>query len=424
MGFASAYLEDRALFPEIIKEAPDKNTGIIVVVPARNEPLIDNMLDSLILCSEPLCNVEVIIVVNAPPGEYENNKITLDTVRSWKMKHLNSFFRLFAFEAGLSSASGWGVGVARKTGMDEAVRRFNRINNPDGIILNLDADCRVDRNYFVAVLDEFSKNKNRSACSIYFEHPLSGNEFPGSIYKYIALYELHLRYFLQGLIYAGFPYAFHTVGSAIGVKASKYVKAGGMNRRQAAEDFYFVQKLVPAGGYFNLTETTVYPSPRPSTRVPFGTGATIGRLSERECADLLTYNPAAFDELRSFFSMAEELFFCRPDRLIHCYEHIPEGLRMFTGEKEFTEKLIEIKYNTSGLPSFGKRFFGWFNMFRIIKYLNSVHTDFFGRKPAEISASELLVKKDIVPVSEDPLNLLLQYRSLEKPGTVQLTHGY
>jgi len=34
MGFASAYLRERALFPEIIKEVPEKETGIIVVVPA------------------------------------------------------------------------------------------------------------------------------------------------------------------------------------------------------------------------------------------------------------------------------------------------------------------------------------------------------------------------------------------------------
>ena len=38
MGFASAYLEERALFPEIINEAPDKQTGIIVVVPSYDEP--------------------------------------------------------------------------------------------------------------------------------------------------------------------------------------------------------------------------------------------------------------------------------------------------------------------------------------------------------------------------------------------------
>ena len=38
MGFASTWLEERALFPELINEAPDKQTGIIVVVPAYNEP--------------------------------------------------------------------------------------------------------------------------------------------------------------------------------------------------------------------------------------------------------------------------------------------------------------------------------------------------------------------------------------------------
>ena len=47
MGFASAYLEKRAFFPEIIKEAPDNETGIIVVVPAYNEPGLARLLDSL-----------------------------------------------------------------------------------------------------------------------------------------------------------------------------------------------------------------------------------------------------------------------------------------------------------------------------------------------------------------------------------------
>ena len=53
------------------------------------------------------------------------------------------------------------------------------------------------------------------------------------------------------------------------VKALPYVKAGGMNRRQAGEDFYFIQKLVPSGGYFSLNSTTVYPSPRASDQGSF-----------------------------------------------------------------------------------------------------------------------------------------------------------
>ena len=418
MGFASTYLEERALFPEIIKEAPDKQTGIIVVVPAYNEPGISKLLDSLALCSKPECKVEVIMVVNAPADaakeSIENNKITIKNIESWKKENSNCFFRLFAFIAGQPSVSGWGVGLARKTGMDEAVRRFNRIDNPGGIILNLDADCLVEQNYFVSVSDELMKKKDRAACSIYFEHPLSGSDFPENIYKYIALYELHLRYYFQGLAFSGFPYVFHTVGSAIAVKALPYVKAGGMNRRQAGEDFYFIQKLVPAGGYFNLNSTTVFPSPRPSSRVPFGTGASIGKLTEENRPTLLTYNMLAFKELRSFFGMAENIYHCNPEELYEYYKSFPQGLKSFIDEKEWTEKMVEIKNNTSGLPSFKKRFFGWFNMFRIVKYLNSVHIEFFEKQPVDVSASELLENAGIIFKSKEPVDLLLYYRAMEK----------
>ena len=181
MGFASAYLEERALFPQKIEEAPDNDTGIIVVVPAYNEPGIVRLLDSLIGCSEPKCRVEVIIVVNAPadatPESLENNLTAFNNIESWKRNTeiVSSGFLLLVPES--IHISGWGVGLARKTGMDEAVRRFNSISMPEGVILNLDADCTVEKNYFVAVCDELFLKKDRTACSIYFEHPLSGIEY-------------------------------------------------------------------------------------------------------------------------------------------------------------------------------------------------------------------------------------------------------
>ena len=418
MGFASTYLEERALFPEIIKEAPDKQTGIIVVVPAYNEPGISKLLTSLSLCSEPDCKVEVIIIVNAPADadeeSLENNKIAIENIENWKKENSSCFFRLNAVMTLHPKVSGWGVGLARKTGMDEAVRRFDRINIPDGIILSLDADCIVDKNYFVSVCNELLKKKDRAACSIYFEHPLSGSDFTEEIYKYITLYELHLRYYFQGLAFSGFPYVFHTVGSAVAVKALSYIKAGGMNRRQAGEDFYFIQKLVPAGGYFNLNSTTVYPSPRPSTRVPFGTGASIGKLSEGNLSTLLTYNMLAFKELRSFFCMSEIFFHCHTQELYECYKLFPRSLKFFLDEKEWTEKMVEIKKNTSGLPSFKKRFFGWFNMFKVVKYLNSIHVEIFEKKPVDISAKELLENIGIDFKSKETVDLLLYFRLWKK----------
>jgi len=418
MGFALTYLEERALFPQKIAEAPDPNTGIIVVIPAFNEPGISGVLDSLSECEVPGCEVEVIIVVNAPGDSsreiLDNNQKSIINIESWKKDNSNCFFRLFIFEVKHPAPSGWGVGMARKTGMDEAVRRFDSINRPEGIILNLDADCTVEKNYLKAVYNELFLKKEASACSIYFEHPLSGTAFSADIYTYITLYELHLRYYFQGLAYSGFPWVFHTVGSAIAVKALPYIKAGGMNRKQAGEDFYFIQKLVPVGGFFSLNSTTVYPSPRSSSRVPFGTGASIGKLSADGTSALLTYNVLAFKELRDFFSLVNIFYDGSSGQIPDSFSLLPEGIRLFIGKEEWISRMSEIKGNTSGLVSFKKRFFGWFNMFRIVKYMNFIHNELYTKEYVEAAASRLLklTGADIHP--ETSRELLLHYRSLER----------
>ena len=417
MGFASAWLEERALFPEFIKEPPQTGTGIIVVVPSYSEPGITRLTDSLSLCDKPDCNVEVIIVINAPadasPESHENNRKSAISLECWRNTHA-TFFSLHIIEAPSSAVDGWGVGLARKTGMDEAVRRFNRINYPEGVILNLDADCTVDRNYFTAVFNELLKRKDRSACSIYFEHSISGNDFPETVYQSIVLYELHLRYYFQGLSFTGFPYVHQTVGSAIAVKSLAYVKAGGMNRRKAGEDFYFIQKLVPAGGYFNLNLTTVHPSPRSSFRVPFGTGATISKLTGSDNSVLLTYNIKSFSELKFFFSLIDEIFHYSANDVELFYPSLPAGIREFISETEWKEKILEIKGNTKGIQSFRKRFFYWFNMFRIVKYLNRVNESHFEKRPVPESASLLLMELGYKSLTDDPVSLLLYYRNLEK----------
>jgi hypothetical protein len=418
MGFASAYIEKRILFPQLVKEASDDRTGIIVVIPSYNETGVVNVLESLALCAEPECRTEVIIVVNSPAGSSEEtreiNRTTLKNIESWKSLNKNCFFRLFALNIGDPDINGWGVGLARKTGMDEAVRRFDSIGNPDGLIVNLDADCYVESNYFVSIYEAFLRKKHRNACSIYFEHPLSGNDFNSDIYLSIALYELHLRYYLQGLAFSGFPYVFHTVGSAIAVRASAYVRAGGMNRRQAGEDFYFIQKLMPLGGYFNLNTTVVYPSPRLSFRVPFGTGAMMTKMAESSSPQLETYSLAAFRDLRSLFTSAGKIYGSPLLDLNLFYTSLPESIRLFVSATEWIEKLTEIKNNTAGEESFRKRFFEWFNMFSIVKYMNHVHSDYYQKVPVEECASALLEETGISMGSADPSALLLIYRSLEK----------
>ncbi len=235
-------------------------------------------------------------------------------------------------------------------------------------------------------------------------------------YRSITQYELHLRYYYQGLAYAGFPYVHHTVGSVIAVKAKSYVKVGGMNRRKAGEDFYFIEKLVPTGGYFNLNLTTVYPSPRLSFRVPFGTGPALTKMADGEEQIFWSYNVQAFKELKILFALTDSIFLCEPGDPEFFYSDIPPGIRQFIKTSEWTGKIGEIKRNTTGIKSFKKRFFGWFNMFRIVKYMNFVHGSFLKKRPVIESASELLevLKKEFN--SKDPSALLKFYRELEKHG--------
>ncbi len=418
MDFASGWLENNALFPEFIKEAPDPDTGIIIVVPAYNEPGIAGLLDSLARCRKPECRTEVIIIINAPykPGKdtCAPNRATSSAVSDWKSHNSDPFFRLYQFTADSSRFPDWGVGMARKAGMDEAGRRFGRTGRGEGVIASLDADCTVEENYLEQLCEELLKQKHRTACSIYFEHPLEEHSFPGIILKAVTLYELHMRFYHQALRYTGFPYAFHTVGSAFAVKALSYIKSGGMNRRQAGEDFWFIQKLLPSGGYFSLDSTTIYPSPRSSERVPFGTGATVARMADSGDCSLGTYDIRAFEELKVLFEITGRVSVggTREDSFL--YAELPAGIRSFTGEEEWASKIGEIKGNTSGSGSFMKRFYGWFNMLRIVRYLNSVHASSFSRRPVAESASALLGKMGIESHSDDPAELLLIYRSMEK----------
>lgn len=416
MSFASDYLNKRSLFPGQIKEAPDYETGISVVIPAYSEPDITGVLDSLARCEQPGCKVEVIIVVNAPTGatieSLEANRKCIENIISWKQQNENCFFRLFYFDTGVGPVDGWGVGMARKSGMDEALLRFSETGNENGIILCLDADCTVDPSYFISVYNDFGKNNKAKTCSLYFEHPLSGERYPPQFYDYIALYELHLRYLVRGLIYASFPYSFHTVGSAIAVKALPYMQEGGMNRRQAGEDFYFIQKMVEAGGFVNLNTTAVYPAPRTSFRVPFGTGAAMNKMNAGN--ELLTYNVLAFKDLKVLFNEVHALYNCSSEEVVKIYNDLPVSVKSFIDTDEWFDRISEIKANSSATSSFVKRFFRWFNMFKVIKFLNHSHREIYYRTEAGEAALQLLRLTGSDFDSSNPKELLDYYRVLDR----------
>jgi hypothetical protein len=394
MDVVSDYLANRALTDRLFAEIPEKNTEIIVVIPAFDEPGIIFTLNSLLECLQPPCAVEVIVIVNAPQWADEQalqqNISTCAMMAEWKQTNKGSFIKLLFHDTGVQG-DGWGVGMARKTGMDEALRRFLYLDNLSGLIVSLDADCLVSEDYFRELYNELYLPDRRKACSLYFEHPLEG-DMPREVYDAIAQYELHLRYYLQGLKYAGFPWVFHTVGSAFAVKAETYARAGGMSKKQGAEDFYFIQKVIPAGGYFSLNSATVIPSPRISARVPFGTGPVMARLINKH-EDYLSYDIAGFTHLKDLFDKVLLFYSAGADKYGELYAGLHDSLRDFLDMNDWKNKLSEIRSNTSTPDSFRKRFFNWFNMFRVVKYLNFLHSESYTEKiPVGLAAALLLEK--------------------------------
>src|SRR5439155_20540102 len=202
-----------------------------------------------------------------------------------------------------------------------------------------------------------------------YEHPLEGL-LNTKVYEAVAAYELHLRYYLQALRYAGFPHAHHTLGSCMAVRADVYREQGGMNKRQAGEDFYFLHKIIPLGGFADVTETVVHPSPRPSDRVPFGTGKAVRAfLGGKEMG---TYPLEAFLDLKQLFDWLPLSYRHGEESAGECAGPLPETVRGFLRQQRFAEAMKDIRRNTSSEAAFLKRFSRWFDGFRAMKFVHYV----------------------------------------------------
>ncbi len=395
-----------------IQEPMHAGTEIIVTIPCFNEPDLKASLLSLSANDDPGCLVEIIVVVNAhadvPEEIKQQNEFSVKSARSLK-EHLPSWLTLHVLHETDLPKKHAGVGLARKIAMDEASWRFESAQETNGVIVCFDADSACDSNYLLAIRTHFTQNSKTPGCSIRYEHPLSGSEYDSSLYDGIAQYELHLRYYTMQQKWLELPYAFQTVGSSMAVRWADYQLEGGMNRRKAGEDFYFLHKIIARGNFTELTNTRVIPSPRPSDRVPFGTGKAVQEFLDANGAELTTYNPASFDDLKVFL----ELELCEQMRTAS----LPESISSYLESVKWTEVRAEIAANSSSPESYAKRFFRWFNAFRLMKYLHYSRDHFHPNIPVILAASTVLQRREIIASKEmNGEKLVDAFRKLEYGG--------
>ena len=366
-------------FPENAK------ADIILVIPCFNEQELIHTLQSIKSSKRPKGKLLVAVIINSGLDVNRNvliqNRLTFTEVERFAVFNNEAnliYFPLLCEDLPFKHA---GVGLARKIGMDLSVDHFYS-NSKKGIIISLDADCEISESFFVSIENEFGKNEKLNCTIQNFHHRVEDDN--KDIENAIRQYEMYLRYFSNMLKYIGFPYYYHTIGSAFAVSADAYVKVGGMGRQQGGEDFYFLQKIFQLGQIKELQETYVYPMARFSDRVPFGTGPALQKILDEPDRRIKIYSKHSFFLLKSLFDIKDIFFKMDENEIIPLLSELHPALQNFLEENNFINSLNDCNNNCSNLNSYQKRFFHHFNSFKIIKYLNYVHTSIFSYENIEV----------------------------------------
>lgn len=366
----SAYLSKRASNKWEIENSHPKCFQKIIVVPSIDEskdlPVLIKSLEKNDTLE--INNTLLLIVVNNAVSSTnevkEDNKRTLEYLRNLETKLNLSFIDACSAGNEMDDKNS-GVGLARKIGMDLALTKFDYDSSEKRILISTDADCVVDTNYLSEISREFN-NKNLETAVVNFAHDISGNDEET---KAIICYELFLRYYVLGLSFANSDYAFYTIGSTMVCTPEAYVKAGGMNRYKAAEDFYFLEKLAKIYPIGFIKSTYVYPSKRSSWRVPFGTGRSVDRYLSGSKNEYSLYDPKCFVVLKNWLEYFQDNNLKDPS-LFENTNKIGFALSDFLIEQDLNNFLNGLRQKNISASEIKKQKHYWFDAFKTLKLIH------------------------------------------------------
>ncbi len=206
-----------------------------------------------------------------------------------------------------------GVGLARKIGCDLVIALAEHEIFNGSMFGSSDADAFLSDNYFNALTKAYQKNNALSAVCFNFVHQFNQAKVPTAL-EQITLaatqqYESALRYYVDGLRYAGSRFSFFTIGSILAISTSAYVDVRGFVKKSAGEDFYTLNKLAKVGDVAFLEDEHIALTPRLSTRVPFGTGPAVKEIIalNQQNRPYSYYHYQCFTELKYALTQLDEL---------------------------------------------------------------------------------------------------------------------
>lgn len=370
-----------------------------VVIPAYRES-VDFVTRILALSSlEPSC---IIVVINQPVSD-ENKKpqeqLFQEICSLGEVIGQHQPFTLIQHELSKTLifvvdcfnhplANEEGVGLARKIGCDLAIKLQSLNVLSPNIFGSTDGDAKLPTNYF-STLKVYSKNNAKrtvSALCFDFTHAFETDELTQEQLRVATAtqaYETALRYYVDGLSFAGSSYNFFTIGSILAIDPVAYVDVRGFIKKSAGEDFYTLNKLAKVGEVVGLSGSQIILEPRLSQRVPFGTGPATTKIIEDQQNGLayLYYHPQCFVELSCLLTILNKfLIEMSADNQASLVEKFyslsselsAESLKALAeiGFCTFLEKQTrQYRGNTQQLRL---QVLHWFDAFKTLKFIHSV----------------------------------------------------
>jgi Glycosyl transferase family group 2 len=397
--------------PWTLREASGLGFRHAVVIPALAEQdSLFTTLDALASNSaEALAETLVTVVVNqrqdAPDAIRRENLATLRDLELYASRSPLRLAWVDAASAGreLPNSRG-GVGLARKLGFDLSLARLDP--SPHGFIASLDADTLVRPDYLPALARHFSQSAAGAAVIPFCHQPGTSTAQQAAITRY----ELYLRHYLLGLTLAGSPYAYHSIGSALAFRPAAYIKSGGMNVRQAGEDFYLLQQLQKTSGVEALAGTVVYPAARCSTRVPFGTGEKVARLMDGEQQAVTFYAADCFRALATWLQLATANLDASGEQLLEKLATTSPAAAEYLREAGFVNGWQRVQKNHPQPPQRRAAFHGWFDALRSLKMIHHLSATAHPRIDSEVALKPLLAWAGW-PIVDKPAGQLVLIRN-------------
>ena len=363
-----SYLKKRGISgPWKIKPLINRTFNQAIVIPSYSEfEFLPDTLESINQNKPELLNQTLVLVVvnnanNSPQSIKDNNQLTIRKINrnNYQFPHAVIDAASSGLELPLKHA---GVGLARKIGMDLVLPHLLSFKS---LIFCTDADTKVSPDYLSKVTQYFDSH-NTSAAVIGFDHLQSENS---AINDAIGKYENFLKTTAEKMKNAGSPYGYVSMGSTIVCTAEAYCAVGGMSRKKATEDFYFLQELTKYCGVHNIPETLVFPSPRPISRVYLGTGYRMEQIQKGFDITNLYYSDDAYRYLSKWLQLGGHAWENSLNDLLKDIKSIHPNLIGFLKIEGIETIWSKIQNNAPSKSHFTEQFHRWFDGLKTIRFL-------------------------------------------------------